>query len=135
MFMGSGCGDRSRRGLDHRWDAALTERRNVPGGFWTAGADPRAACEALTGSVALADLAGLAMLTDGASRLTDTFGLATWRTMLDLLWAEGPHALIARVRDAERADADGKRWPRSKSHDDATVLTWRPTARTLPDSR
>lgn len=108
------------------FDAGLARYRNVPGGFWTAGADPRAAGEALTGSVPLAGVAGLALLTDGASRLVDTFGLLDWRALLDLLHTQGPQALIARVRDAERADPDGRRWPRSKRHDDATVITWRP---------
>lgn len=83
--------------------------------------------EALTGSVPLAGVAGLALLTDGASRLVDTFGLLDWRALLNLLHTQGPQALIARVRDAERADPDGRRWPRSKRHDDATVITWQPT--------
>lgn len=111
----------------YQLDAGLTKRRNIPGGFWTAGANPQAAHEALTGSIPLADLAGLAMLTDGASRLTDQFGLISWRTTLDLLWTQGPQALINRVRDVERGDADGQRWARTKTHDDATVITWQPT--------
>ncbi|MFD0886707.1 integrase, partial [Streptosporangium algeriense] len=65
-----------------------------------------------------------ALLSDGASRLTDLFGLATWRQLLDLLAHDGPQELIARVRAAEHDDPYGTRWPRHKTHDDATAAFW-----------
>ncbi|GLU50133.1 protein phosphatase 2C domain-containing protein [Nocardiopsis ansamitocini] len=108
------------------YETGLSKRRNASGGFWVAAATPHSAYEAITGSVPLADLDGFALLSDGASRLTDRFGLATWRATLDLLAAEGPRALIDQVRHAENSDNDGERWPRSKHHDDATAAVWRP---------
>ncbi|MFD5728334.1 hypothetical protein ACFWMT_19885 [Streptomyces sp. NPDC058368] len=95
--------------------------RNKPGGYWVAATDPAAADEAIAGSVALARVQQAALLTDGASRLVDSFGVLTWNDLLSLLCAEGPAALIARTREAELADPVGERWPRFKRSDDATA--------------
>ena len=94
---------------------------NVHGGYWVAAADPKAAGEALTGSVPLAEVGLAAALSDGAARLVDDFGVMGWPGLLALLAAEGPAELIARTRAAERSDPDGLRWPRGKRHDDATA--------------
>jgi hypothetical protein len=53
------------------------------------------------------------LLSDGASRLADRFQLATWDQLVKLLATDGPDALIDRVREAERSDPDGQRWPRA----------------------
>jgi hypothetical protein len=103
---------------------ALTGFRNRPGGFWIAGPDPRAAEHALTGTVPLESLASVTLLSDGATRLVDRFELADWQEMLAVLGSSGPDELIRRVRDAENGDLDGRRWPRGKARDDATVLHW-----------
>lgn len=95
--------------------------RNRPGGYWVAATDPAAADEAITGSVDLAQVRQAALLTDGASRLVDSFGALSWEQLLDLLRVEGPAALIARTREVELADPAGERWPRFKRSDDATA--------------
>lgn len=95
--------------------------RNQPGGYWVAATDPAAADEAITGAVDLARVRQAALLTDGASRLVDSFGALSWAELLDLLRADGPAALIARTREAELADPVGERWPRFKRSDDATA--------------
>lgn len=95
--------------------------RNQPGGFWVAAADPRAAAEALTGSLPTQRLTSVALLSDGASRLVDRFRLADWPEVLALLAATGPAEIIRRVRDAETSDPQGARWPRGKTFDDATL--------------
>jgi hypothetical protein len=95
--------------------------RNQPGGYWVASTDPAAADEAITGSVDLAKVRQAALLTDGASRLVDSFGTLSWEQLLDLLRTEGPAALIARTRTAELTDPTGERWPRFKRSDDATA--------------
>ncbi|MCC9311872.1 protein phosphatase 2C domain-containing protein [Kitasatospora sp. RB6PN24] len=102
---------------------AMRAHRNQPGGFWVAAADPAAAHEALTGTTPRADLAGFALLSDGASRLVDRFTLADWSQALTLIRDHGPAELIRQVRVAENSDADGKRWPRGKAHDDTAVAT------------
>ncbi|WP_333762823.1 integrase [Streptomyces sp. IBSBF 2390] len=103
---------------------ALTGLRNRPGGFWIAGPDPQAAEHALTGTVPLDSLASVTLLSDGATRLVDRFELADWQEVLAVLGSFGPDELISRVRDAEDDDPDGRRWPRGKAYDDATVLHW-----------
>ncbi|WP_432033186.1 integrase [Streptomyces antibioticus] len=103
---------------------ALTGLRNRPGGFWIAGPDPQAAEHAVTGSVPLGSLTSVTLLSDGATRFVDSFELATWQEMLRLLASAGPAELIRRVRESEAGDSEGRRWPRGKAHDDATVLHW-----------
>ncbi|WP_406373518.1 protein phosphatase 2C domain-containing protein [Streptomyces sp. NBC_00647] len=104
--------------------SALTRLRNRPEGFWIAGPDPEAAQHALTGSVPLESLASVALMSDGATRLVDRFELATWDELFALVAASGPAEVIRRVRDAEADDPVGRRWPRGKVRDDATVLHW-----------
>lgn len=86
-----------------------------------AAAHPGAARRAITGAVSLTGLRRAALLTDGATRLADRFGLNDWRELVHLLEEYGPAALIERTREAELTDPDGRRWPRGKRHDDATV--------------
>ncbi|MEU8271288.1 integrase [Sphaerisporangium sp. NPDC049002] len=100
---------------------AMRDHRNRDGGFWVASVDPLAAEHALTGSVSVAQVTTAVLLSDGASRLVDRFYLTTWRRAVDLLGQDGPAELIRRVRDAERSDLDGIRWPRGKTFDDATA--------------
>ncbi|PJN36624.1 integrase [Streptomyces sp. CB02959] len=95
--------------------------RNRPGGYWVAATDPAATDEAITGTIELAKVRQAALLTDGASRLVDSFGALTWGQLLDLLRTEGPAALIARTREAELSDPLGEQWPRFKQSDDATA--------------
>ena len=95
--------------------------RNRPGGFWVAAADPSAADEAIVGDVPIGDLASVALLSDGASRIVDLFGLTDWPGVAALLGSGGTGELIRRVRAAEDEDPRGARWPRGKAHDDATV--------------
>jgi hypothetical protein len=97
------------------------EYRNRPGGFWVAAADPSVASEALTGEFPLREVASVALLSDGASRLVDLFGLADWPELVALLDCHGPEEVIRRVREAEDADPRGARWPRAKAHDDTTL--------------
>jgi hypothetical protein len=93
----------------------VREHRNKPGGFWVASTSPQAAYEAISGSAEGIDSA--AMLTDGATRLADRYGMS-WANMLAILEHQGPTALIRRVREAENA-----RPPESgKVHDDATAI-------------
>ncbi len=103
---------------------ALTGLRNRPGGFWIAGPDPQAAEHALTGSVPLDSLVSVTLLSDGATRLVDSFELADWKETLAVLNSSGPDGLIRLVREAEAGDPQGRRWPRGKVQDDATVLHW-----------
>ncbi|MFJ1752210.1 integrase [Kitasatospora sp. NPDC088134] len=130
--------DRQRRELDGRLaglDPAarrrlLTEAQrtamNTPDGYWVAGPDPAAADHARTGSAPWPDVRLAALLTDGAARPVDDFATADWPDTLALLRTGGPQALIDRTRALERTDPAHTRWPRTKTHDDATVALLRP---------
>jgi Protein phosphatase 2C len=107
---------------------AVRARRNQPGGYWIAKDDPYAATEARAGSFAVRDLSGVAMLSNGASRIVDAYGLAGWPEVLEVLRASGPGEIIRRVRRAEASDAAGGR-PGARSPDDATVAYCRIVAR------
>jgi hypothetical protein len=84
--------------------------------FWVASTEPAAAQHALVDSVACESLHRAAVLSDGAIRLVDRFGLLDWSSFLAVLAEQGPDAIIAQVRAAEQSDPDGQRWPRGKRH-------------------
>jgi hypothetical protein len=92
---------------------ALRANRNQPGGYWVAKEDPRAAAEAVVGSCPISELTGAALLSNGASRIVDQFGLAGWPEVLAVLASGGPAEIIRRVREAEARQA--------VAADDATV--------------
>ncbi|GAA2562396.1 protein phosphatase 2C domain-containing protein [Winogradskya consettensis] len=97
----------------HRILRDLRANRNQPGGFWLAKDDPGAADEAITGSSPVRGLRGVALLSNGASRIVDRFGQASWEEMMAVLRSSGPLEVIARVRRAEARDGT--------TPDDATV--------------
>ncbi|MEV4660407.1 hypothetical protein AB0J85_00505 [Micromonospora echinofusca] len=99
------------------------ERMNRTHGYWVAAADPDAAFHAVTGTLPLRGPGAVrraALLSDGASALVEQFGLLDWAGLLDVATAQGPGALIDRVRAAERDHPDRLR--RHKPADDASVL-------------
>jgi hypothetical protein len=104
-----------------RMKRAELAARNRPGGYWIAAGNPEAVKHALTGAVPLPAVRRVAMLTDGAARAVEPFGLHTWRTLLDSVASSGPGGIVAGVRRAEASDPKGVRWPRNKLSDDATI--------------
>ncbi|AXI78513.1 hypothetical protein [Peterkaempfera bronchialis] len=115
-------GSAERAAARERYAAAVEGLRNRPGGFWTAAADPAVAAEAVTGSAAVAGLRAVAAMSDGAGRYVDLLGLGDWSDAMRLLAADGPAELLGRVRAAEAADPERRRWRRGKVSDDATVV-------------
>jgi hypothetical protein len=95
---------------------AFRDQRNRPGGFWVAKDDPRVVDEATTGSCPADEVTATALLSNGASRLVDTFELTDWAGLLHLLQTDGPCEIIRRVRQAETRDG--------VATDDATIV-WR----------
>lgn len=105
-----------------RMKQAELTARNVAGGYWLAAADPAIVAHAITGDVPRQHIQRAALLSDGAARAVDPFGLGDWQGILTILAAAGPGELIRQVRAAETADPAGLRWPRNKIHDDATAI-------------
>jgi hypothetical protein len=97
----------------------IGEWRNREGGFWVAEALPAAARSAVRASWPRDEARAVLMASDGVSCGVDDYGLfADWPTVLDLVDAEGPQAVLDRVRAAERSDPNCERWHRYKVHDD-----------------
>ncbi|MGI8416985.1 MAG: protein phosphatase 2C domain-containing protein [Nakamurella sp.] len=100
---------------------AVRRLRNRQGGFWVAGTDPAAAQHALTGSIELATVELVAVLSDGASRFADRYR-HSWDELIAVLQGSGPLALIDLVHQADTAAPAGMF--RGKRHDDATAVLW-----------
>lgn len=96
---------------------AVRAARNSSGGFWVASTRPEAAYEAMTGHAS--GIGRAALLSDGAARMVERFGLMEWHDLLELLEGEGPEEVIRRTRAAE---ANAPDLPRGKRYDDATAL-------------
>lgn len=96
--------------------------RNRPGGFFIAASNPAVVTESLTGAFEPGSVRRAAILTDGAARAVELFGLLGWSGLLDELSSAGPNELIERVRQIESSDPMGERWPRNKKSDDATAV-------------
>jgi len=114
----------------HDLITAQRRLRNTPNGYWLAGTQPEAAEHAIVGSIAIADVQRAAVLTDGAARLVEPFHVTDWNGLLDILSTEGPRQLLRQLRRVEASDPEGRRWPRYKPRDDATVAYL--TARDAP---
>ncbi|GGR61762.1 protein phosphatase 2C domain-containing protein [Streptomyces roseolus] len=104
-----------------RFVTAQRQTRNTPSGYWVAAGSPTAAEHAIVGSTPAEGIRTAAVLSDGASRLVTEYGMATWSEVFATLRTGGPRALINRVREIEATDPTGRRWPRYKSGDDASV--------------
>jgi hypothetical protein len=96
--------------------------RNTPGGYWVATTEPAVVEHGIGGSVDTSQLRRLAMLTDGAARLVETFRKLEWSALLELLGTSGPRELLRQTRRFEECDRFGTMWPRNKQSDDATAI-------------
>lgn len=97
------------------------KKRNVPGGYWVAASDREAALNAVIGEVPADRILRVAIFTDGASRIVDTFHEMDWSSCLNYLQEHTPRELIHYVRRIEATDPFGAAWPRFKMSDDATA--------------
>ncbi|MFJ6837559.1 hypothetical protein [Streptomyces sp. NPDC091209] len=104
-----------------RFITAQRQTRNTPTGYWVAAARPEAADHATVGTTPADAVRAAAVLSDGVSRLVTEYALATWSEVFTTLRSGGPQELIDTVRKAEATDPTGRRWPRYKSGDDASV--------------
>lgn len=121
-----------------RMKTAELAAKNHEGGYWIAGSDPQAVEHAITGEWSTNSVRRLAVFTDGAARFINMFRPnTTWRSVLEILKHNGPERLLEEIRLAEHCDKEGKRFPRNKKSDDATVVyvVPNPEIRTEPASQ
>lgn len=99
--------------------------RNRPDGYWIAEAAPIAAAQALTRRWPAATVRAALLVSDGVSRGIGR-AVPDWPAALALIERAGPDALLDAIRAPERADPDGRRWPRAKPYDDQALIhvTW-----------
>jgi hypothetical protein len=96
--------------------------RNQESGYWIAATDPTVVEHAIMGEFPADSVKRLAILSDGAARFVDLFGLKSWDRALDLVGQLGPRYLIEQVRAVEHVDERGVAYRRNKRSDDATIV-------------
>jgi hypothetical protein len=97
--------------------------RNQPGGYWIAESDPAAATQATSRTVPLDQVQALLLLTDGAAAGVMTHGAPkTWPELVRQVDSAGARHLLDGLHELEETDPAGRRWPRSKPHDDKTAI-------------
>jgi Protein phosphatase 2C len=102
--------------------AAKQELMNRPGGYWIAEAAPEAGRRAVVRSWPAQSVSALMVATDGVTCGPEQYGIPpSWPAALHVALCDGPEELLRLIHDAEAADPDGTRWPRSKVHDDKAV--------------
>jgi hypothetical protein len=122
---------RAGHGFDETHAALLREiqqaeraARNRPGGFWVAEADPDAAEHAAVRRYPADHIAWCVLATDGAQRPYD-YRQGDWSAL-----RADVHPLrrcLDQLHEWEaHCDPDGRLLPRSKRHDDKTLVVWRP---------
>jgi hypothetical protein len=123
---------RSGRGYDAELrqmiaNLQLEERRqrNCSQGYWIAENNPLAASHGVTADLPIGNVAAALLLSDGASAAVTDYGLYTWASLAETLFALGMDATLRLIHEAEAMDSDGVRWPRAKRHDDKTVVSVR----------
>jgi hypothetical protein len=105
-------------------DVQRSERAsfNREHGFWVAEADPAAAEHALTRSWPVGQVDAVALMSDGASAAISDYSVDDWPNVVANLTARGPAGWLADVHAIEETDPVGRRWPRTKKHDDKSVV-------------
>lgn len=96
--------------------------RNMPGGYWIASTDPGAALEAYTRQFPVHDVEAVMLASDGFADAVSLYNTMSWAEARQIVSEHGPDEAVEQVRRTEAADPVGRRWPRSKLHDDKSVV-------------
>ena len=80
---------------------SMRAQRNRPGGYWIAKDDPEVAREAVVGRIDLDVGECLAVLSNGAARLVEPYGVTDWRGLFAMLRAVGADGVLRRLRCVE----------------------------------
>lgn len=117
--------DDAHRELLSRLQRRQRSLRNRPDGWWIASEDPNAAGQALTRRVPATDIAWVVVATDGAANTICHLGLDDWPKLSSAGDRELRGILERCHRWEAEMDADGRYLPRSKRHDDKTLVALR----------
>jgi hypothetical protein len=120
LAAGSGY-DAAHAAILRELQAGQRARRNTPGGYWIASANPAAAAHAVTRTFPAASLEWIVLATDGTAGTAAHIGLGDWDAIARSDQAR-LSAMLQRCHDwEENADPDGRQLPRAKRHDDKAV--------------
>jgi hypothetical protein len=112
---------RNHPAANDRWRQLVQyerSKRNQPGGYWIAEANPEAARHALAGRWRRFDVSHALALTDGIADCVTVFqALPDWRAALDIA-RNNLAQLVPIAERAEDLDPNGQHWPRIKHRDD-----------------
>ena len=115
--------DERHRELLQSLQAKQAQVRNRADGYWIAGADPDAAHHGLTARRPLNEIECVILASDGAAAGLRYGAFQSWSML-----AKQPLDLaLQTVHMMEGQDGGGAKWPRSKPHDDKTVVCVRPS--------
>ena len=122
LAAGGGYGD-AHRDLLRALQRGQRLRRNRPGGYWIAAADPSAASHALAITLPATAETWAVLATDGVVNTARHLGLDDWPALA----RSGPADLARLLRHCQdweqHTDPDGRRFPRSKRHDDKAIAS------------
>lgn len=118
LVAGSGFDDQHRQ-LLASLQAEQAKRRNRNDGYWIAGATSAAASRGIVQSLKWPNVSRIVIASDGTGAAVSRYCLfASWAALTSL---DAEEVLVA-VEAHESEDGDGTVWPRSKRHDDKTLL-------------
>src|SRR5262249_48569712 len=89
---------------------------------WAFSPDARCAAFALTKKIAAPTGTAILLCTDGFLALASDYGRYDAGVLLDAALTHGLRPLFDELRAIEKADADGHKFPRFKTSDDATAV-------------
>lgn len=113
--------DGGHRELLLRLQAEQARQSNRAGGYWIAGAEPEAAQHGFTATEDRSGVAAIVLASDGVA-LERYSADATWSDLYRDVERHGADRVLRTIHECELADSDGRRWPRSKTHDDKTLV-------------
>lgn len=108
--------DGEHRQLLLEFQGVVVGARNTEAGFWTASDTPEAAQHGYLHTLPMSEVRAVLLATDGCVDMDDA--KPVWQRFLEPSATES----LQRVYAEEEADHDGRRYPRSKRHDDKTLL-------------
>ncbi len=113
--------DEDHRALLIELQTEQAEWRNRPGGYYVAGTDPAAAYHGVLSVSERARVTGLLLATDGVDPGRHPRA-GTWWDLYTEAMELGADRVLHDLHAAETGDPDGRRWARSKRHDDKTLV-------------
>lgn len=125
-YLAAGGGyDETLRSLLKELQTEQAERRNRPGGYWIAEADPSAAEHAVQVRRTIETTPWAVMSTDGAYNTMRHLGLSNWDSLIQSS-SDSLAELLGWCRrwEAEN-DPSGEHLPRAKRHDDKSIAVVR----------